>query len=63
MQNFIPKQYKKEVISLRIDSEKVRNLERLAQENHISRNEFIVQCIDYALQHLQEDGTALEPEA
>ncbi len=63
MQNFIPKQYKKEVISLRIDSEKVRNLERLAEENHISRNEFIVQCIDYALQHFQEDGTALEPEA
>ncbi len=63
MQNFIPKQYKKEVISLRIDSEKVRVLERLAQENHISRNEFIVQCIDYALQHLQEEGTAPETEA
>ena len=63
MQNFIPKQYKKEVISLRIDSEKVRILERLAQENHISRNEFIVQCIDYALQHLQEKGAAPETEA
>lgn len=63
MQNFIPKQYKKEVISLRIDSDIVRNLERLAQENHISRNEFIVQCIDYALQHIQDDCTALEPEA
>lgn len=55
MQNFIPKQYKKEVISLRIDCEKVRRLERLAHENNISRNEFIVQCIDFALQALPEE--------
>lgn len=55
MNDFIPKQEKTDIISLRIDIEKIQLIDKLAQKNGLSRNKFITQCIDFALQHLPEE--------
>ena len=46
---FIPKQYKKEVVTIRIDFEKLEKIDRLATQYHLSRSGFINQCVDYAI--------------
>ena len=52
MTNFIPKQYKKEPITVRIDAEKLKKVDGLAKKYNVSRNEFINQCIDFALENM-----------
>lgn len=52
----IPKKFKpikreKVVISIRLNSDTLRVLDELASETDISRNEIIVQCIDFALRN------------
>ena len=54
MSEFIPKQYKKEPITVRISYDKLEKIDRAALSFDISRSEFINQCIDYALEHLHE---------
>ena len=54
MADFVPKQYKKEPITLRIDFEKLEKMDKMAARYNISRSEFINQCIDYALDHLPD---------
>ena len=54
MADFIPKQYKKEPITIRIDFEKLERIDRLASRYNLSRSEFINQCINYALAHMPE---------
>lgn len=39
----------KVVISMRIEEDTLKKIDELAREADISRNEFINQCIDYAL--------------
>ena len=62
MSNFIPKQYKKEAFTIRIDIEKLEKIDKLAAKYDLSRNRFIDQCIDYAIDHMQntEKETAEE---
>lgn len=55
MAAFIPKQYKREPITIRIDLEKLHTIDTIAATFDISRSEFINQCIDYALQHNTSD--------
>lgn len=52
MSDFIPKQYKKDPITIRIDFEKLEKIDKLASEYNLSRSEFINQCINYALDHI-----------
>jgi len=52
MSNFIPKQYKKEPITIRISLDKIEKLDKLAEKYDLSRSEFINQCIDYALENM-----------
>lgn len=52
MSDFVPKQYKKDPITIRIDFDKLEKVDRLAAEYDLSRSEFINQCIDYALNHM-----------
>ncbi len=52
MKQFIPKEYKNEVITIRLSTEKVLIIDRLAADNNLSRNKFIGQCIDFALQNM-----------
>lgn len=54
MSYFIPKQYKKEPITVRISYEKLEKVDELASKYDMSRSEFINQCIDYALAHMPE---------
>ncbi len=54
MSDFIPKQYKKDPITIRIDFEKLERIDKLASRYNLSRSEFINQCINYALAHMPE---------
>lgn len=55
MGRFIPKKQDKEVISIRISSETVHTVDAQATKFDISRNEFINQCILFALEHMEQD--------
>ena len=52
MSDFIPKQYKKEPITIRMSFQKLEKVDKLATSYNLSRSEFINQCIDYALEHM-----------
>ena len=54
MNVFLPKKPDKEVISIRISSELLKTVDENAAKVDISRNEFINQCILFALAHMQE---------
>lgn len=54
MADFIPKQYKKETVSIRISTEKVQLIDKLAANYGLSRNALIIQCIDFALKNLPD---------
>lgn len=51
MKEFKPIKPEKVVISIRIDTEMLKRVEELSVKSDISRNEFIVQCIDYAIKN------------
>ncbi len=53
MNDFIPKQYKKEPITLRVDLKKLEKIDALANEYNLSRSAFINQCIDYAMENMR----------
>ncbi|MCL2036441.1 MAG: hypothetical protein FWG83_03530 [Oscillospiraceae bacterium] len=52
---FRPVKAEKILISLRVGVEKLELIDKLATQSDISRNEFIMQCIDFALLHLSND--------
>ena len=52
MEKFIPYKQEKEVISIRLDSELLKTVDNAADQAGISRNEFINQCIAFALERL-----------
>ena len=54
MENFVPKKPEKETISVRIASDVIQTIEQRAAVADISRNEFINQCILFALDHMDE---------
>ena len=53
MRDFIPTKTEKTVISIRIDMELLKTIDKHSDKTDISRNEFIVQCIEYALNNLK----------
>ena len=53
MEKFKPIKPEKIVVSVRMDSSLLRELDKLSVEADISRNEFIVQCIEYAIKNTQ----------
>ena len=53
MKDFIPTKTEKTVISIRMDLELLKTIDKHSDETDISRNEFIVQCIEYALNNLK----------
>ena len=52
MRKFEPIKPEKEVISLRLDTRMLQEINDWAMEIDISRNEFINQCIDFALKNI-----------
>ena len=55
MASFIPRKPEKEVISMRISTDILAEIDNKAAEIGISRNELINQCITFALANM-EDG-------
>lgn len=57
MNKFQPKKKtldnEKIVISIRLDSSRINEIDNIAGKIDISRNEFINQCIEYALNNLE----------
>lgn len=53
MENFKPVKRDKTIISIKIDVETLKNIDALSQKTDISRNELIIQCIDYALKNFR----------
>lgn len=41
--------------TFRLPLELVQKLERLAQGQHVSMNQLVLQCCNYALEHLDEE--------
>ncbi len=54
MDEFKPVKTEKTVISIRLDTEILKTIDTLSLETDISRNEFIVQCIEYALRNFKK---------
>jgi len=54
LEKFLPKKNEKEVISMRISVEVLNELDTKAAAFNISRNEFINQCIRFALSNMDE---------
>lgn len=52
MNNFKPVKQEKDVISIRIDSKLLEKVDIIAGNTDISRNELIVQCIEYAINNM-----------
>ena len=52
MSDFIPKQYKKDPITIRVNFEKLEKIDNLATRYNLSRSEFINQCIDFAIKNM-----------
>jgi len=49
---FKPKKQEKSVISIRLDDDFLMKIDKLSNENNLSRNEFIVQCIKFAINNM-----------
>lgn len=52
MKEFKPVKQEKSVISIRIDNDLLKKVDNLSLDADISRNEFIVQCIEYAINNM-----------
>lgn len=52
---FIPKSGEKEVISFRIPKDLLGCIDKIANKNSLSRNEFMVQCLQFALDNLEDE--------
>ena len=57
MRNFIPRPYKKEPVTVRIDIDKLEKIDKLLIKYNINRSEFINRCIDFALENIESDSS------
>ena len=55
MAKFIPRKFEKEVISMRISSEVLEKIDGKAAKIGISRNELLNQCIQFALDNMEDN--------
>ena len=53
--DFIPKQYKKEQFTIRMEQEMLAQVDALAAQYGLSRSEFIVQCVRFATEHMSHE--------
>jgi len=56
MEKFLPQKIEKEVISMRITSDMLADIDKRASQFGISRNELINQCIAFALANMEGSG-------
>lgn len=55
MKDFKPIKQEKSVISIRIENKILKIVDEQSTKIDISRNEFIIQCIEYAIEHLKNN--------
>ena len=55
MAEFIPKQYKKEQFTIRMEENMLERVDELAGKYNLSRSEFIVQCVRFAMEHMPQE--------
>jgi len=55
---FIPKNQDKTVISIRINNSMIKQIDKLAAESNVSRNELIRQLLEFSLQRTGENKKA-----
>ena len=55
MEKFVPKKDEKDVISLRISLSLLEIIDRKAAAIDISRNQVVIQCIEYALANMDDE--------
>jgi len=55
MVEFKPLRQEKTVISVRIAIDLLKRVDEISEESEISRNEFINQCIAFALEHYNKE--------
>ena len=53
MKEFKPLKQEKTVISIRMDVELLKKIDEISVKTDISRNELLVQCIEYALTNIK----------
>ncbi len=53
MEEFKPTKTEKTVISIRLDVNMLKKIDEISAKTDISRNEFIIQCIDYAIKNIK----------
>jgi len=51
MIEFNPSKIEKTVITIRIETDLLKDIDDLSYKVDISRNEFILQCIEFAMKH------------
>ena len=54
MKEFKPVKIEKTVISIRLDVNMLKNIDDISAKTDISRNEVIIQCIEYALNNMNK---------
>ncbi len=54
MKEFKPLKQEKTIISLRMDIELLKKVDDISVKTDISRNELLVQCIEYALKNFKQ---------
>ncbi|MCL2771879.1 MAG: ribbon-helix-helix domain-containing protein [Oscillospiraceae bacterium] len=55
MPEFNPQKIEKIAITLRLEESTIEKLDKLSIKRDLSRNELMVQCIDFALKHIIDD--------
>jgi len=53
---FVPRRGDKEVISFRIPKDLLNEIDKLANNNALSRNEFMVQCLEFAIDNISDEN-------
>lgn len=52
MLKFTPKRENNKVVCIRINCEKLKDIDKLADKYNMSRNKFIGQCLDFAFENI-----------
>ncbi len=55
MSEFKPVKQEKTIISIRLDVDLLKKIDELAYKTDISRNELIIQCIDFAIKNTKNN--------
>ena len=52
---FVPRKGDKEVISFRVPKDLLTEIDNIASNNSLSRNEFMVQCLEFAISNIETE--------